>query len=75
MKGYGLSVKAITNAVTKMEMEREGKHIWNFGSMLSPTLQCSLYPGDARELRIPTTVTDQQFQKQNTHSSLMKFVY
>ena len=27
MKGYGLSVKAI-NAVTKMEMEREGKHIW-----------------------------------------------
>ena len=26
MKGYGLSVKAITNAVTKMEME--GKHIW-----------------------------------------------
>ena len=27
MKGYGLLVKAI-NAITKMEMEQEGKHIW-----------------------------------------------
>ena len=27
MQGYGLSVKAI-NSVTKMEMEKEGKHIW-----------------------------------------------
>ena len=29
MQGYGLSIKAI-NAVTKMEMEREGTQIWKY---------------------------------------------
>jgi hypothetical protein len=71
MQGYELSVKAI-NAVTKMEMEWEGKHIWkhveSHTTVLLISLEMLATPGFQQLLQTNT------FKTEYTHSSLMKSI-